>query len=80
MRKILSMLTLLGLSVLCLSCTSVKIEIPQEGIKISYIYPMFQEKYLTYERTSDTLRIDFKSKSDPIVQAFDAIEKLTVSR
>jgi len=58
------------------ACTTVSVEIPSSDVVIRYSYPMFQEKYFSYEKTSGTLLIEFKSKSDPLVESIKLVNKL----
>lgn len=59
------------------ACTRVHVQIPDQGVMISYSYPVFQEKFFSYKKTSQTLTIEFKSESDPLVRAMETITELS---
>lgn len=64
--------------------TSLVVEIPNKEdvdappTKINYSYPMWQEKYFTWEIAQDgSLNVNFQSKSDPLVKAMETVESLS---
>ena len=59
------------------ACTRVSVEIPSQDVIVKYSYPVFQEKFFTYTKTSQTLTIEFNSKSDLLVSALQTIDRLS---
>jgi len=54
--------------------TRVNIKVPEKGIELAYNYSVFQEKYLVIEETeAGEFRIEFKSKSDPLMEALKTV-------
>lgn len=80
-KEMKKLLTLIGISLLFSGCmTKLNVNIPydeEREIKVEYSYPIWQEKFVTYERTENGVKIDFRSKSDPLVDAMQTIQNLS---
>jgi uncharacterized protein YceK len=76
-----NLIVLLFIFLLCGCNTVISVQIPREdgsNIIVDYSYPMWQEKYFTWDINKDgNIKVTFQSKSDPLVQALKTVESLS---